>query len=80
MKAVIRQIGNSKGLIIPASFIAELDLQGEVEMSLVNRSIIISPAQKTRREGWFDDYCPEDDMDAWRGFVALPSEEDDWEW
>jgi antitoxin MazE len=80
MRAVIRQIGNSKGLIIPASFLAELDLQGEVEMSLVNRSIVISPAKKSVREGWFDGYCVNDDIDGWNGFVALPSEEGEWEW
>ena len=46
MRTIIRHIGNSKGVIIPASFLAESDLQDEVEMSLVDRSIVISPAKR----------------------------------
>lgn len=80
MRATIRQIGNSKGVIIPASFLAETGLQGEVEMSLVDRSIVITPVDKELRKGWFDGYHASNDEDAWDGFVALPSEEDEWEW
>jgi len=80
MRATIRQIGNSKGLIIPASFLAEAGLQNEVEMSLDNHSIIITPVKKELRKGWFDGYDVADDEDAWNGFVALPGEEDEWVW
>jgi len=54
MRVAIRQIGNSKGLIIPASFLAEAGLQNEVEMSLDNHSIIITAVKKELRKGWFD--------------------------
>lgn len=80
MRTIIRQIGNSKGVIIPASFLAGSGLEGEVEMSLVDRSIVITPVKKVLRKGWFDDYHAVEDEDGWRGFVALPSEEDEWEW
>jgi len=80
MRTAIRQIGNSKGLIIPASFLAEAGLQNEVEMSLDNHSIIITPVKKELRKGWFDGYDAADDEDAWNGFVALPGEEDEWVW
>jgi len=80
MRAAIRQIGNSKGLIIPASFLAEAGLQNEVEMSLDNHSIIITPVKKELRKGWFDGYDAANDEDAWNGFVALPGEEDEWVW
>ena len=80
MRVAIRQIGNSKGLIIPASFLAEAGLQNEVEMSLDNHSIIITPVKKELRKGWFDGYDAADDEDAWNGFVALPGEEDEWVW
>jgi len=80
MRATIRQIGNSKGLIIPASFLSEAGLQNEVEMSLDNHSIIITPVKKELRKGWFDGYDAADDEDAWNGFVALPREEDEWVW
>ena len=80
MRTAIRQIGNSKGLIIPASFLAEAGLQNEVEMSLDNHSIIITPVKKELRKGWFDGYDAADDEDGWNGFVALPGEEDEWVW
>ena len=80
MRVAIRQIGNSKGVIIPASFLAETGLQDEVEMSLFNHSIIIAPVKENPRQGWFDGYNAADDQDGWDGFVALPGEEDEWEW
>ena len=80
MRATIRQIGNSKGVIIPASFIAEAGLHGEVEMSLESHSIIITPVKKELRKNWFDNYDVADDEDAWNGFIALPEEEDEWVW
>jgi len=80
MRIAIRQIGNSKGVIIPASFLAEAGLQNEAEISLLNHSIIISPIKENPRQGWFDGYHAGDDEDGWNGFVALPSEEDEWEW
>jgi len=80
MRATIRQIGNSKGVIIPASFLAEIGLHDEVEMSLDNHAIIITPVKKELRKGWFDSYDPANDEDAWDGFIALPGEEDEWVW
>jgi antitoxin MazE len=80
MRATVRQIGNSKGVIIPASFLVEAGLQNEVEMSLDNRSIIITPVKKELRKGWFDGYSAADDENVWEGFVALPGEEDEWAW
>ena len=80
MKTTIRQIGNSKGVIIPTSFLAESGLQKEVEMTLVDRSIVITPVKKVLRKSWFDGYHEVEDEDAWSGYVALPDEEDEWEW
>ena len=80
MKAAIRSIGNSKGVIIPASFLAETGLEGEVEMMMKDHEIIISPVKEPPRQGWFEGYQVEQDVDAWDGFVALDSEEDEWEW
>ncbi len=80
MKAAIRSIGNSKGVIIPASFLAETGLEGEVEMTMRDHEIIISPVKELPRQGWFEGYQAEQDEDAWEGLVALGSEEDEWEW
>lgn len=80
MLTTIRQIGNSKGIIIPASFLAEAGLQSEVEMCLDSHSIIITPVKKELRKGWFDGYEDAADEDAWDGFIALSKEEDEWVW
>ena len=80
MRATIRKIGNSKGVIIPASFLVETGLDHEVEMSFTDHSIIITQVEEEPRKGWFDGYNPSIDEDGWDGFVALSSEEDEWEW
>lgn len=80
MKAAIRSIGNSKGVIIPASFLIETGLEGEVEMSMRDQEIILSPVKEHPRQGWFEGYQTDIDEDGWEGFVALGSEEEEWEW
>ncbi len=80
MRTTIRKIGNSKGIIIPSSFLTETGLEDSVEMSLVDHTIVIRPALKELREDWYTKYHSHDDDDAWHGFVSLPSEEDEWEW
>lgn len=51
MKSKIISIGNSKGVIIPTSFIKELGLTDAVEMEVVENTLIIRPVSKVR-EGW----------------------------
>ncbi len=80
MRTSIRQIGNSKGFIVPSSILAQTGVTGEVEMLVKDQAIIISPIKSKKREGWFDNYNVEKDIDAWDGFVILSDEEDDWEW
>lgn len=78
MRTTIRKLGNSKGVIIPASFLASLGIEKTIEIELKDKSIIITPVQI--REGWYDNYQVEKDNDAWQGFQSLKSEESDWEW
>lgn len=80
MRVVIRNIGNSRGVIIPASFLSEAGLQGEVEMILKDHTIIIEPIKNEPRKGWFEGYQAESDEDAWDGMVSVPGEEDEWVW
>lgn len=50
MRKNIRKIGNSKGIIIPQSFLKELGSPTIVDMSLAEGKIIIRPgARKTTR-------------------------------
>ena len=80
MQAVIRKIGNSRGVIIPASFLAEAGLKEQVEITLKDDAVVITPIEKGLRTGWFENYKAEEDDDAWVGYAPLPGEEDEWDW
>ncbi len=80
MQTTIRKLGNSKGLIIPASFLASTGITEIVDIELKGQSIVITPVKKNPREGWYDNYQTEKEESAWHGFQPLDSEEDDWSW
>ena len=54
MRAAIRKLGNSSGLIIPKSMLAEIGITAGdmVELSLENGRIAITPVKGRPREGW----------------------------
>ena len=52
MKATIRRIGNSRGIIIPKPLISQLDLRDEVELDIEEDAIIVRKARKPVRSGW----------------------------
>ena len=54
MLTTLRQIGNSRGVLIPAAFLQSCQIENQVDMSLQDGKIIIKPFRKTPREGWFD--------------------------
>ena len=51
MRASIIQIGNSKGIRLPKSIIAQYNIQGEMEIFLNEHDITLKPIKKAR-EGW----------------------------
>ena len=54
MRAAIRKLGNSSGVIIPKSLLAEIGIAAgdAVDLSLEDCRIIITPQKKRPREGW----------------------------
>ncbi len=54
MKSSIRSIGNSKGIIIPQSFLKQCFIDEEVTIEVKDNHIIISPAEDVKRKGWAD--------------------------
>jgi antitoxin MazE len=54
MRIAIRKLGNSSGVIIPKSMLAEIGIAAgdTVDLSLENRRIIITPQKRQPREGW----------------------------
>jgi antitoxin MazE len=79
MKSTLRQIGNSRGIIIPATLLVECDIQDEIELTLENGRLVITPI-KPARSGWFDHYQADQDSHAWDGMADIASEQEDWQW
>ena len=77
MKATLRQIGNLHGVIIPAPLLAECEIKDWVDLSVEDGRIIIRPV-KSVRTGWFDNYQPESDVDAWEGITDTLTEQEEW--
>lgn len=81
MEAKLRKIGTSRGVIIPKAFIDELALGETVEMTLVNRSLVLEPKRKVR-EGWGDGPVLEltDEEREWVDADLIDPTDDDWAW
>ena len=73
MKTNLIQIGNSKGIRIPKSFIEQYQLNGEIELIPSKSGLLITSSSKPRK-GWEDIFKnsfaePKDsDSSAWRSF------------
>jgi len=52
MKAPIRRIGNSHGVIIPKPYLTEIGLTTEVEMTIERDAIVLRKPRVSVREGW----------------------------
>lgn len=52
MKSSIRKIGNSKGIILPQSFLKECFIEDEVSIEVKDNHIIISALVETKHKGW----------------------------
>jgi antitoxin MazE len=76
MKSTIRRIGNSRGVLLPKSFIEECGMKDVVEIELVDNAIVIRPASELRK-GWFDKAISDEHV-----LDSIPLEEgiSDWEW
>jgi antitoxin MazE len=78
MLSQLRKIGNSRGIIIPATLLDACELGDEVDLRVEGKTLVIE-ALKQPRKGWFDNYKPGDDVDA---FADLPIDEasEEWQW
>jgi len=45
MRTVLRKVGNSRGVLIPAAFLAECGVGSEIEMRQEGRAIVIEPVK-----------------------------------
>ena len=53
MRVTIRNIGNSKGVVIPKPLLAQLGLDGsEAEMTVEDGALVLRKPTKAARAGW----------------------------
>ena len=82
MKVNIVQIGNSKGIRIPASVLSQCNIGTEVEMKIENQKIVIIPVKETPRREWSKKFkeMAENKHDSLLIDDSLDIEQEDFEW
>jgi antitoxin MazE len=79
MRAVLRKLGNSSGVIIPKSMLAEIAISvgDTVDITLEEGCVVIAPVKRRPRAGWAeasrDIAATGDDEPVW---PAFPNAED----
>jgi len=76
---MLRKIGNSRGVLIPASFLAACEIDTEIELRMDGKRIIIEPVREPRA-GWFDEYRRESDASVWPELDETETEIEEWQW
>ena len=83
MKSRIVKIGNSQGVRIPKPLIAEAGIEEEIEISVEDNRLVITPARETRA-GWNDSFEKMsgrgDDKLLDKGMSPTVWDEEEWEW
>ena len=57
MRVSIVQIGNSKGLRIPKSILAQCNIKDSVDLVVRENEIVLKPLPSLPREGWAKDFA-----------------------
>jgi len=84
MKTNLIQIGNSKGIRIPKSFIEQYQLNGEIELIPSKSGLLITSSSKPRN-GWEEIFknssAGQEDTDSsvWRS-VSNQFDNEEWSW
>ena len=52
MEIAIRNIGNSKGVVLPKPLLAQVGLQDEAVIEVQDGALILRPAKAPVRQGW----------------------------
>lgn len=52
MQVTIRPIGNSQGIVIPKPVLAQLCLEGVVDMTIEGAALVLRKPSKPARAGW----------------------------
>lgn len=79
MKTHLRQLGNSKGVLLSSAVLSASGIGDEIEMSVEAGRIVITPL-KPDRAGWYDGYKAAKDVDAWGALATTLADSEEWEW
>lgn len=83
MKSTIRNIGNSKGIILPQNILKECQIEYEVNVEVRDKTIIISPVEEQKRKGWaeaFQEMAKNGDDELVIPDVFEDEDFSDWTW
>jgi antitoxin MazE len=85
MLTTMRKVGNSRGVLIPAAFLASCQIEDQVDMQLQDGQIVIRPVKRTPRDGWFDQAAaatahPEETAEAQNWDNATTADDSEWVW
>ena len=88
MLTTLRKIGNSRGILIPAAFLASCQIEDQVDLQLQDGQLVIKPVKRLPREGWFAQSAPEaaqrqeaalaPEVTAWD--AAPITDDSEWQW
>jgi antitoxin MazE len=83
MKTHLRQLGNSKAVLLPSSMLLASGLGDEIELTVERGCITIKPA-KASREGWYDGFVPSKtishETEVLSSLDANGISSEEWEW
>ena len=85
MNAIVRNIGNSKGIILPKSILAECAIENNVSIEVKDKHIIITanPLPAVKRKGWakaFKEMAENGDDELVIPDVFNDEKIEDWTW
>ena len=83
MRASVRKMGNSSGVIIPKPLLSELGVKAgdTVEMTLEGGKVVLSPVKRHPREGWAESakaLADSGEEPAWPEFANIDDEKLVW--
>lgn len=75
-------IGNSRGIRIPKSILQQLKIEGEVELEVHDKEILLRPINRKPRENWAQEFVKMHENGDDKLIINDLSDQDDfhWEW
>ena len=84
MEIDIIKIGNSQGIRIPHHLLAQLGMEGKVEMEVKKSALVIKPkTTKKPRQGWEDVFAKHAVNNVEKlsdPYIQSKFDEEDWQW